>query len=195
MALFSGFAKKLMFARELKMGEGRIEILHQRVIIIPSQYFNAIIETSLNDKSFESKVYEHLKSAVYTFCKELDKKFKLRGKKLEETLVNLTEMNGYGKLKIIKDDPQNKVAILHISDLPSIQVKGKVKGFGDMYWAGILAGGISYVYGTDVDCIETKCILKNSPFCEFVAAKKENLIEKFGAKYGNRYRQILQGTG
>lgn len=192
MTLISGFAKKLMLARELKMGEGRLEILHQRVIIMPIQFFTALIESSLNNKEFEKDIYKQLKLSVKAFCKKVDKKFRLRGKKLEETLVNLTELNGYGHIKIIKDDPKNKIAVLHLTDLPSIYLKGKLRGMGDVYWAGILAGGISYVYNADVDCIETKCILNGEPFCEFVAAEKRILREKFGVKYGKRYKKLLQ---
>lgn len=193
MALISGFAKKLMFARELKMGEGRLEIMHQRVIMMPVQFFETMIKMSLKNKKFEKEIYKSLKKSVYEFSKELDKRFTVKGLKFTELLTLLTEMNGYGKVTPTKIDYKNKIAVFHLEDLPSGSLKGKMKGLGDVYWGGIMAGGASYALDANLDCIETKCVLQGNKYCEFVIAPKEVLLKKFnGSKYGKSYKFLLQ---
>jgi len=188
--VISSFAKKLALARELKIGAGRLEILRQRVIIVPVQLFESMIVRSQNDPEYARGLYLDLKKAVSEFALSLDRKYKVRGSKLADVLVKLTEMNGYGKAEVIKDDRKNRIAIFRVNDLPSVNLKGKVKGHADIYWSGVLAGGVSAVYGEDMDCVETKCQLNGSGFCEFLVAKK-SLLKKKGMLVGP-YKEILR---
>ena len=87
-----------------------------------------------------------------------------------DILTKLAEMNGYGKLQLVKLDYVKKEAIFHMGHLPSELIatndtKGKI---ADRYWAGMLAGGASWIFGKDVDAIEIRCVADGKESCEFV---------------------------
>jgi len=149
---------------------------------VPVELILLLIRKSGNDKKFEHSIYDVMKESVYRFCKTLARRRDVKAKEMVQILVNLAEMNGYGKLKLIKLDYEKKQAIFHMRHLPSELLTSK-KGFGnlkvvDMYWAGMLAGGASWIFREDVNAIETRCVIDGKESCEFIVTASTSSLEK-----------------
>jgi predicted hydrocarbon binding protein len=174
------FVTKLLMAQQLKFEKGTMQIFEQRVLIFPLDMVNIIIEKSLKDRAFANSIYDAARESVGGFCKKVSKRLNIKKPKdMLDILMNLTEMNGYGQIQPIKVDYDNKFAVFHLRGLPSQTLFGKVRGAktADVYWAGLVAGGMSYVFKDDIHCAETMCAITGKESCEIVAAKKPDLIK------------------
>lgn len=172
------FVTKLLMSGQLKFEQGQLSIFDYRVLIFPMEMVSLIIEKSLHDKKFSAEIYDASKKAVLGFTKDVSKRLNIKNKKeILEMLFKLTEMNGYGQITPVKIDYENNLGILQLRGLPSKSLLGRFKGVktADVYWCGLVAGGLSFVFGTDVDAVETRCVISGKDSCEIVAAKKETL--------------------
>ncbi len=168
------FVDKLLFSRQLKFEQGRLTIFDQRVLIVPVELILAIIEKCTVDRKFERLIYDVMKESVYNFCKTLAKRRAVKPKEMVQILINLAEMNGYGKLELIKLDFEKREAVFHMRNLPSELLTHDSKfrrKVVDRYWAGMIAGGASWIFGEDVDATETRCVADGKESCEFVIGK------------------------
>lgn len=177
------FVTKLLMGGQLRFDKGNLSIFDQRVLIVPLELILILVRESMKDRKLAKYVYESSKESVIGFCKNIEKKLGTSKKEVLDILMNLTEMNGYGEIIPIKIDYDKKVAIFHLRGLPSKAFFGKIKVTSnttvDVYWCGLVAGGISFVFGTDIDCIETRCIISGKDTCEVVAASKTNLNKEY----------------
>lgn len=174
------FATKLLMSGQLKFEEGQITIFDQRVLIFPMAMVKLIIEKCIKDKKFATSIYESAKQAVVDFSKDVGKRLNIKDQKgMLDILFKLTEMNGYGQIQPIKIDYDKKFGILHLRGLPSKSLNGKFKDVrtADVYWCGLVAGGMTYVLGTDVDAVETRCVIDGKESCEIVAGKRDYLLK------------------
>lgn len=137
---------------------------------MPVELILLLIEKSVVDEKFERAIYDVMKKSVYNFCQTLGKRRGIEPKKMVDLLTNRAEMNGYGKLQLISLDYDKKQAVFHMRSLPSEALFGKELGkrIVDRYWAGMLTGGASWIFGEDVDATETRCVADGKKSCEFV---------------------------
>lgn len=175
------FVSKLLLSRQLSFERGELSIFGQRIIIVPIELIEMLIIESAKDPDFEKAIYNAMKESVRTFCEELNKKNNIQQKEMLDVLGKLTEMNGYGEYRLIKVDYDKKFAVVHMRGLPSQALRGdkRVKGkkSADSYWAGMLAGGGCFVFGEDVDAVETRCVISGKDSCEFVLGTKKSIKE------------------
>jgi predicted hydrocarbon binding protein len=175
------FVSKLLLSRQLSFERGELSIFGQRIIIVPIELIEILIIESVKDPNFEKSIYTAMKESVRKFCEELHKKNNIQQKQMLDVLGKLTEMNGYGEYRLIKVNYDKKFAVVHMKGLPSQALRGtkemKGKDAVDSYWAGMLAGGGCFVFGEDVDAIETRCVITGKNSCEFVLGNKKFLKE------------------
>jgi predicted hydrocarbon binding protein len=176
MAMMS-FVSKLLLSGQLSFEPGKFTIFGHRVMIFPADLLLVVNKRCEKDVAFRKQLYEAMKEAVYAFSVDINKREHIRDRDMAAFLINLTEMNGYGRLKIPKLDMEKKVAIFQMAGLPSEQQVGKIRHSPiDYYWAGMLAGGSAFVFkDPKVECVETSCVISGRPVCEFVAARPEDL--------------------
>ncbi len=181
------FVSKLLIAKQLSFDKGKLKIFGKRVVIIPIELFEMIIKLSMKNKKFEKDLYNAMENSVHQFCIDLNKKQPLKKEDMLEILMNLTEMNGYGEIKIVKIDYEKKFAIFNFKGLPSetLVFEKLDSKTVDNYWGGMLAGGMSYIFGEEVDAIETLCIVTGKQFCEFVVGSR-----KFLNEYKKKYKIV-----
>lgn len=172
------FVTKLLMSGQLKFEEGQITIFDQRVLIFPMSMVEIMIEKSVKDEEFARSIYDAAKKSVIEFSESVCKRLNItKEKDFLDILFKLTEMNGYGQITPVKIDYEKKVGILHLRGLPSKAIAGKFAGVrtADVYWCGLVAGGMSHVFGTDVDAIETRCVSDGKDSCEIVSGKPSDL--------------------
>lgn len=185
------FAKKMLVLKQLNIEKGKIELLGQRVVIIPIKLITLLIDLYSNNKELEKKIYAIMRESVRDYSLVAKEKFKFKPENLLSMLMDLTRLNGYGDITLEKISYSEKKVLFKVEGLPSLYLKGS-KNYGnfmaDSYWAGILAGGISVIFDDNsVECIEIKCVLTNSPACLFMVAQKKFLEENYKDFYSQKF--------
>lgn len=185
------FAKKMLVLKQLSIEKGKIELLGQRVIIIPIRLIILLIDLYSVDKNLEKKIYFIMRDSVRDYCLVAKDKFKFKPESLLSMLLDLTRLNGYGDINLEKISYSDKRVVFKVDGLPSSFLKGTKdysKFMGDAYWAGILAGGMSVIFDDNtVDCLELKCVLGNAPSCIFIVAQKTFLKENYKELYFEKF--------
>lgn len=172
------FVTKLLMSGELKFDQGQITIFDQRVLIFPMSMVEIMIEKSLKDDEFARSIYDAAKRSVAEFSENVCRRLNIKKEKdFLDILFKLTEMNGYGQIVPVKVDYENKIGVLHLRGLPSKVLSGKFTGVrtADVYWCGLVAGGMSHVFETDVDAVETRCVSDGKDSCEIIAGRPADL--------------------
>lgn len=164
--------KKLMMAREISFEKGNITLLKQRVVISPAQIFTNVVDEVNNDPGLTYKFYEAAKKVnMKGYADLVSEKYKLRGMKLAEWLINSGEIGGWGEIKFTERDVPKKMFKIRV--INSISKDKKSSRPFDHFLRGQIAGGASAAFNIDLDCIETKCMASGNNFCEFVIGSKE----------------------
>lgn len=140
-----------------------------RVIIVLAPGFQKMIK-GLYEKLGDTAAYfiYHLAySGGKIIAEYLSKKIGLKGKKLLVEILKAYQAFGWGRLELIKYSPLFKKVVLRLYDSVECETfKGSDKP-ASQFIRGHLSGLLSGLLGTDVRVIETKCIAKGDPYCEF----------------------------
>ncbi len=79
---------------------------------------------------------------------------------------------GFGILEFVKVDFINKTALIRVYNSFECELF-KETGMAESHFIrGLLAGFMSSLFDIKVDAVETKCIAKGDPYCEFVVGQK-----------------------
>lgn len=170
------FTKKLLFANQLNMEKGSIEILGQKFILINAETLMEFL-----------KVFPKGGKYIYLSAKEsgkiVNQRFKSRlgvdRKKHEELAINFFELAGWGILRPVKLDYENNFFNFNLTNSNFAQTFGRFKEPVDHLVRGFLAGGASIIAGSDVDCLETSCSCQGKFSCNFVLAEKKYLKKEY----------------
>jgi predicted hydrocarbon binding protein len=77
-------------------------------------------------------------------------------------------MAGYGIVKTVKADPENKLIEFQLWKSTLAQLYGKSDHPIDHLFRGMVAGAMSVAYETELDGVETACSATGSPYCEII---------------------------
>lgn len=179
--------KSLYHLGKIRLTETGPEILDQEVLVVPKDLFTQLIELYADDPLLEQAVYRVMRDAVYQFCDDIDTAQDLEPAELMQVLLHLTRLNGYGHIEINEYDREKHMAAFYVWDLPSEDVGEEYTFKGDTYWAGMLAGGMTYVFDRYVAALETQCILEDGNSCRFVVAPPETLKEEYPDLYRDKF--------
>ncbi|MHA2329825.1 MAG: V4R domain-containing protein [Candidatus Hodarchaeales archaeon] len=172
--------KKLIFARQLKMEEGKIELLRQPVVISPISAFviqQKELEKALGPKKAASTIYNGIKMGSIEYNKEIRDFFKMKGRELTDWQCNSVTLSGWGLVKVLRFNPQLRESVIVVEDSTFAKSYGKSNHPVDNIIAGFAAAKMIVEFGEDMECVETKCISKGDRICEFVSGPREK-IEK-----------------
>jgi len=171
MVEFKNLFSKLLIARQLTFEEGKISLLGQSIVIVPT-YTIAELQ-----KFIEEKFGKNGQKAIYLAAKEAGKKYVGVFKKqhnppfqaLIDWCVNIMQLSGWGKFTVINADYKNLTATFHVVDSPITNLIGKRKEPVDFFISGFLAGGTTIIFNQDFDVKEIKCTATGNQYCEFEA--------------------------
>ncbi|RLE76924.1 MAG: hypothetical protein DRJ56_03425 [Thermoprotei archaeon] len=97
----------------------------------------------------------------------LSEKLGLRGRELLVEVLKVYQATGWGRVELVEYDPHAAKIVLRLYD--SIECKA-LEGLGrpaSQFIRGHLSGLLSGLLKTDVRAVETKCVAKGDPYCEF----------------------------
>ena len=183
------FAQKMLLLKQLNIEKGKIELLGQRVIIVPIKLISLLIDLYYKDKKLERDIYAVMRESVKEYSIKAKNTFKFKPETLLSMLMDLTRLNGYGDIYLEKISYPEKKALFKIDGLPSNLLSTKYNHFmGDTYWAGITAGALTIIFDDlEIECLEIKCVLNGDKFCTFIAGTKNFLKENYGQYYNQKF--------
>jgi len=176
--------KKMFYFGMIKIEKGSYRIFGERAVLFWADELAAISKRTIENETFRKEIYKTMRDGFEDIVGKLDSKMKLSQDKIIKLMGDFAEMNGYGEMVGIEGDFEKHYFYYKVKGLPSNKWKGKMKGYGDIYIAGMGAGAGEYIFNDpSIECIETKCELMGDPNCEFLIAPKEMLKDKFPELY------------
>lgn len=160
--------KKLMFAREIDFEEGSINLLGHPIVMCPVVTF-VEIRKMLETVDATALLYQASKTSGIDYMKSIGKKFGMKEQDLLKWGVNTISLAGWGKTKILKLDPEEKISITVLEDSSFVRCYGKSREPVDDIFRGYAAATASICFKTDMDVIEVKCKAMGDRVCEIVA--------------------------
>lgn len=178
-----------MLAKQIAFQEGKIELVGQRVVFSPADFFGVYIERINDDPKLVNNFYKAAKRAVQEgFGINVGKLYGFSLKDYSNWFVELATLSGWGKVYWKDIDRENNRGIIELENSPvAAYLKGKVKSPCDHVIRGFMAGGASSALKLDLDMIETECEALGAQKCKFVMDSTNNLK----AKYPNIAKQQL----
>lgn len=157
-AMLSSFVKKLMFARQFDMAEGRISVLGVNQVMLPADLLQYLAEH--DPKAFYSFVKQSVKKDITAYAKKIGSD----AAGIMNSIGEIFEMFGVGMLHIESIDAKKASASLRVDKSPFAEKSSKPHC---LLTAGVLAGMFSFGMEKDVDCKEVKCIAAGASYCQF----------------------------
>jgi len=169
--MLSAFLKRLLFARQFFIINGKIEVLGVKQIMFPSALFLDLQEVD------SKKVYSLAKKQLRQTMGVFGKKLGASGEGLLKEVIDIYETFGLGELQVVDLDNKAKKALVRIHNSPIAEAalleKSKSKTPVCVITSGTLSGMFSYLFGVDVDAEEKFCALQKKDYCEFVIKSKK----------------------
>lgn len=170
-----------MVARQISFLEGKIELMGQRVVIAPSEFFaNYIVGMNENSELIYG-IYNAAKQIMRErFGVNLGKNYGFSFKDYATWFVDIAKLSGWGDVRWENRDEANHKGIISIGDSPIAgYLKGKVKYPCDHIIRGLMAGGACSAFVDEVDIIETECSALGTSRCKFIIDKYDVLKNNF----------------
>lgn len=156
--MISSFLKKLLFARQFFIIDGKIEVLGKKQVMLPS---DVICELQ---KINSRQAYNTVKKTMTNDLKDYAKKLGSGEEGMLKNVESIFETFGLGKLQIVDLDNKNKRCAMRLHG-PSLVMPNNLDEFG--ITPAILAGIFSFLFDKDVDAKQTKPYGKGFDYCEY----------------------------
>jgi len=137
--MLSSFIKKLMFARQFLIIDGKIEILGKRQVMLPADVVQELQKSAKADS---------LKVLIKKNIEDYAKKLGAGEEGLLKNISDIFETYGLGKMEIVDLDNKNKKCLVRILN-PSIEGNSVLLD-------SILSGIFSYLFKKEVKAEKTK---------------------------------------
>ncbi len=169
-------------SRTLQLKDGEILLMSTPVNMVPTTVL-ADMQKSLIDKLGFVKAYtifyESAKNGAYLYNKNFIEFYKFKDKRdILEWQRKVVTMAGWGNWKIQSFNTENNAIVAKIEKSVFAGEYGQVSYPVDIIPVGFSAGGMSANFGSDLECIETKCIAMGDPYCEIEIGPPELIIPK-----------------
>ena len=152
--MLSPFIKRLMFARQFVMNDGKIEVLGKRQIMLPFELLADL--QSIN----EGRAYTIIKTDMHATMASFAQKIGSNATGMFKNIEEIFECFGLGKPEIVVLDRNKKSATIRFHDAP-------IQPVSQAIIPGALAGMFSFLFDKKVECTYNSCPVKGSTFCEF----------------------------
>lgn len=169
-------------SKTLEMADGDLKLMGLDINIIPTSIISDLqkgLITSLGFSKAYDLLYERAKTGSLEYNKTFIKKQNFKDKhKILDWQTKIVTFSGWGVLEIAKIDFDADKHIVKFNNSKLPKVYGKAGYCVDIIPTGFVAGGLSAIYGKNVDALETKCISHGDPFCEIEVGSPEYIQKR-----------------
>lgn len=170
------------FSKTLTSTDGKLLLMNTPINIIPTAILCELQKGMIQALGFEKayqQIYETTKQGSVTYNKDFIKFHGFQEKrKIVDWQWKIVTFSGWGKWQIIHLDLKENTLAAKFEESPFAKEYGKSKYPVDIIPVAFSAGGIAACFGTDLDCIETKCMAMGDPFCEIFIGPPKMIEEK-----------------
>ncbi len=167
--MISPFLKKLLFARQFSIINGKIEVLGKKQSMLPSSLVLELQNTNL-------KSYEIGKKVSLEVMRDFGKKLGTAQGGMLRNIKDIYETFGLGSFEVSNLDNKNKKVVVRIRESPTalahLDKNKKSANPICLLTSGLLAGMFSYLFSNQIESKEVKCLAKGDEFCEFLMSKE-----------------------
>jgi predicted hydrocarbon binding protein len=173
--------EKFMLARQLNFSDGKIELLGQYVLFLPSDFLAMYTESVNSNPELVKSLYEAAKRTVREgFGVNVGKSYGFSPRDYTNWFKDILKLSGWGDAYWEENDLENHKGVISIKgSTVAAYLKGKVSSPCDHIVRGFMAGGGSNTYNSDIDVIEIECEAIGAERCKFIVDSAENLKIKF----------------
>ena len=168
----------LLLHGQLVLEKGKILLFGQKIIMVPFVTLKELY-ISLAKTGSENLIYVSAKSSGKIWYAEMYKNYKINKNDILKWSLDIISLAGYGVTDMTKFDMQKRVMSFTLVDPSVLQDRMDYLGV-HLLLRGYAAGAGILVFGEDSDCIETKCMCRGEPFCEFIVMPKSSFDKSFG---------------
>ena len=158
--MLSSFLKKLLFARQFEMADGKIEILGKKQVMVPSDVIYDL--QIINPKLTYNNIKRDIRKDIEDYARKL-------GSGEEGMLKNidyLFETFGLGKMQVVTIDNKKKNCIIRVYNSPFLG--SQVLKDNLQITPAVLSGIFSFLLEKDVDAQQTNVSIKGTNYLEYV---------------------------
>lgn len=138
--MLSPFLKKLLFARQLHIADGQLEILGQKQVMLPA---SALAELqSLNPDTYYQVIKKNVQQSMALYAQKIG----VTNEGILNILEQIFETYGIGKPEVVTLDNAKHTAVVRIRNTPF----GTKNQF--ILPGAALAGMFSYLFKKNMDC-------------------------------------------
>lgn len=169
---------QLLMHGQLKFEDGKIILLNQSVAMTPLSTYTQLVKL-LNDAGSQSLLYKSAKKTGFTWNQNMLKNYNTKTRReIFDWGKKVMGLAGFGEFNVVKGglDSNRNIWVMEKSQVASLFFDefGKSNFPVCHVPRGYYAGAASFLYEKELDAIESKCIAKGDPFCEFVIDEIKN---------------------
>lgn len=161
--------------RQINFDEGNIDIFNINFVMQPAfeqVYLNELFFQKLGDDG-KSVLYDFGKNCAIEMNDQIFNKFKVDGTESLNLWQSIIELSGNAKINSITNR-DGRIVILAKSTLAQ-KLKEKnskiIESKADYFLSGFFSGAFSKIYGKNLYCRETKCMVEGEATCTFILEK------------------------
>ena len=162
--MISEFLKRLMFARQFNIDNGKVDILGCDHVMLASEFFYSVEELD------KMKVYEIAKGSTEKLVDRYFQKIGSDQTRSNDTVEGIFNNFGLGRLQVL--EARSDRIVVQIPNSTIAEHYRKTRGFAHScqcsVTAGVLAGFFSYLRKKDMNAQEMNCIAMGNEACKFV---------------------------
>ncbi len=163
---------ELLLHRQIKFEKGKIEMFGRPTSLLPTDSFVNILK-ELEKMNKENVIYFAGKKSGELWFKDMGRAFKLGRKDVIKWGSDIVTLAGWGEAIITERDDKKKLIVFNLRDSITVKLYGPSKYAVDHFFRGLLCGAMCFVYGTNMEAVETKCRAKGDSICEVVVKPKK----------------------
>ncbi|MFQ6020621.1 MAG: V4R domain-containing protein [Candidatus Aenigmatarchaeota archaeon] len=178
------FFRKLLFARQLKIREGYLEIFDTPYVLFPAESFSSLIDDIIKTGGKKGKIniYKEGIKIGKNIAKVIKRTTGAKGDELMDAIFKVGGMGGWGLWKIYRKNDSKKEGIVHASNIATANFKFHSKKRNEPschLLRGIMTGELREIWNSsNIEAIETRCISQGHKFCEFIAKRRKDFDKK-----------------
>ncbi|MEI7961775.1 MAG: V4R domain-containing protein [archaeon] len=169
--------EKLLALRQVSFDKGRIKIFEQPSSLIPSESFVSMLK-ELEKEGKENVIYRAGKHAGEKWFDSMREKSKLNVDDVAKWGSNIVTLAGWGEAELKEMKRDDGYMVYNLKNSVVAELYGKTNHCVDHIFRGLVAGAAKVTFKRDVDCVETKCVAKGDPICEFIIQPKQRFDKK-----------------
>lgn len=163
---------ELLMHNQIKFEKGSITIFGRPSSLLPTDSF-VNLQKQLEKAGHENSIYYASKESGRLWFEEMNRTYSLKGKDVIMWGSNIVTLAGWGEAVITKRDDAEKVIVFNLKNSMTVKIYGPTDHAVDHLFRGLLCGAMSAIYKVDLDCVETQCVAKGDPICEFLVKPSE----------------------